>query len=212
MTIQHVVRVLYDQTITDQGDLLVMMAIADEAGEDGRARPRVKDIMSKARCEERTVQRKIKSLVSSKKLQVISRFGTSNEYHLYPGYPQDSASYPQDVHPTPVNLTPPPPSDWRPLGAKLTPHTNSVLNTDSNNKETLRTNPITATAPGKSVDNLPLDQIRTEFEIDGVRVPVITSDSLPDDVVALVSSGSSETGTLPARLRARMRRVLGINL
>jgi hypothetical protein len=71
-----------DETITDPTELLVMMAICDEAGEDGRSRPRIQDIAKKARCDDRTAIRKIKALIKSGKIQSTRRYGTSNEYQL----------------------------------------------------------------------------------------------------------------------------------
>ncbi len=67
-----------------ENGLLVMMAIADEAGDDGIACPRLDTIARKARCDVRTVQRHIRAFAESGILVRNQREGTSNEYIIIP--------------------------------------------------------------------------------------------------------------------------------
>ncbi len=104
----------YDETIKDQTELLIIMAICDESDAQGRARPRVQDICRKARCSERTAQNGIRSLVKKGKISVVIRPGTSSEYQI-----MDSKIR------TPAISAPP--QELPPLGAKIAPHTISAL-------------------------------------------------------------------------------------
>jgi hypothetical protein len=104
----------YDETIKDQTELLIIMAICDESDAQGRARPRVQDICRKARCSERTAQNGIRSLVKQGKISVQIRPGTSSEYQI-----MDS-----NIRTPAISA---PPQELPPLGAKTAPHTISVL-------------------------------------------------------------------------------------
>jgi hypothetical protein len=111
----------YDETIKDQTELLIIMAICDESDAQGRARPRIQDICRKARCSERTAQNGIRSLAKQGKISVLIRPGTSSEYQI-----MDSKIC------TPAISAPP--QKLPPLGAKIAPHTISSIKELSINK------------------------------------------------------------------------------
>jgi hypothetical protein len=109
MTSKRMVDAWYDESITDPTELLVFMAICDEADERGFSHPRVQDIMIKGRCSERTAHRKIKDLLDHQKIECTKRHGTSNEYKIIEGAKlapsPDKKGVPQSQS-LPANLAP----------------------------------------------------------------------------------------------------------
>lgn len=100
MTGQQTQNAWHDESISDRVQLLVLMAICDEAGEDGKARPRIQDIAIKARCKERAAQTAIKELAKKGKIKAKKRKGTSTEYDvsIYGGRGAGNAP-PQEMRP-----------------------------------------------------------------------------------------------------------------
>lgn len=84
--------------------LLVLLSIADHAGDDGTAFPSVTRLASRARCDERTVQRALAALESEGWLERQMRPGHSTLYRLLTpdtGVTPDKMSPPSPVSPHP---------------------------------------------------------------------------------------------------------------
>lgn len=91
---------------------IVMLALADWASEAGLCWPSIARLSEKTSLGERTVQRTIRSLVDAGYLSIQEVIGRGNKYTiLLP---------PSDCHPCHIDT--PPPSEWHPTPATVTPH------------------------------------------------------------------------------------------
>ena len=115
------------------GEKLVLLALADQANDDGRnCWPAVETICKRSGQGERTVRRALQSLESKGLLTRHHREGTSTQYHIHPcqiGTPAKTAPLPKTTK-TPAKLAPKPsrttitiqkearehkiPADWQP--------------------------------------------------------------------------------------------------
>lgn len=108
MSIRVTSRVWDDQTITDQSELLVLLAIADFCNDDGEAWPSVNRIAQKARICERTARYKIRLLQEKGRLIVDTGGGRgTNRYHVILPTPANPAPL-QTLPPTPAPNAPHP--------------------------------------------------------------------------------------------------------
>jgi len=60
----------YGSTVTDSTDISVLVALADQANDDGICWPSVGSISRRTRLSERTVQRALRSLVADRQISV----------------------------------------------------------------------------------------------------------------------------------------------
>lgn len=101
MSIKVTTSVWYDDTIKSRMDLITMLAIADNANDNGEAYPSVDTIAKKTRSSVRGVQEAISRLEASKHLEVVHGGGKCNT-NLYKilGKPNPAAgASPQALHP-----------------------------------------------------------------------------------------------------------------
>lgn len=98
-------------------DKLVLLALADNANDDGACWPSIHTIGTKASLSNRAVQMSIARLKTSGHLRISERYGRSNVFTITPalGAPPhqmhpapDAPSPPHDVHPTPARRAPTP--------------------------------------------------------------------------------------------------------
>ena len=86
MSIEYMTRVWKDESIKNITELIMMLALADFANEDGTCYPGIETLAFKTRVETRTVQSIIRRLQSSGKVK--TEFNAShlktNLYTLYP--------------------------------------------------------------------------------------------------------------------------------
>jgi hypothetical protein len=80
-----------------QADKLLLIALADNANDEGRCWPSVATLGRKCGMEDRSVRRVIKRLVSAGHVSVVPQPMRSNDYHVHPR--------------TPGAAPPPPPPD-----------------------------------------------------------------------------------------------------
>ncbi len=85
---------------------LVLLALADNANEDGVCWPSISTIARKSCLTDRCVQRAIRELVSAGIVTIREKSGHSNSYKLTPE--RGSPLPPKDVHPTPERGSPDP--------------------------------------------------------------------------------------------------------
>jgi hypothetical protein len=86
---------------TDQGELLVMLALADFANDAGKCWPSMQSIARKARLTERGAQKIVRRLQSAGMLSIVTGGGRGgcNTYIVNTGNPEQET--PNDVHPEP---------------------------------------------------------------------------------------------------------------
>lgn len=108
MSVKYSSKVWEDTSIKKHSDLVLMLAIADHANDDGIAWPGLSSLGRKTRMSRRTIQRAIDRMSKSGKL-VIEQEGRGRATSLY-----------RVVYDTGVKLTPPPDLRHR-SGVKLTP-------------------------------------------------------------------------------------------
>jgi biotin operon repressor len=105
-------------------DKLVLLALADNANDDGTCWPSIRKIAEKSSLSERAVQNAISRLRDAGKLQITERYGRSNLFTITPA----GNAPPQEMHPapnapTPAADAPSPPHVVRPGGARGAPIT-----------------------------------------------------------------------------------------
>jgi hypothetical protein len=116
MSIRLMTAVWHHEGIQHRDHVLVLLAIADAANEDGLAWPSVQTLADKTRCSVSTVRRHIRAIEAAGWLTTDVRIGTSNVYQLAvsrllnPGQSDRGGSVNLTDDPTqsdtPVNLTP----------------------------------------------------------------------------------------------------------
>jgi len=107
------------------GRKMVLLALCDNANDQGECYPSVSMIAQKCSMGERTVQQHISDLEEIGAVVRQMRSGRSTVYHLDPRRfctPADSAP-PQILHPTPAEFAPPPPQILHPTPAEFAPIT-----------------------------------------------------------------------------------------
>ena len=98
-------------------DLLLLLALADVADDNGRCWPSVAHLADKTKLSRATVQRRLKALREAGKIVTRGQRGTSNVYGIVLDMPQDEApNLPQSDAPLPhsaggLNLIPASPSE-----------------------------------------------------------------------------------------------------
>lgn len=98
-------------------DKLVLLALADNANDEGLCWPSIRTICKKTCLSERGVQASLQRLIHTKTLQRIIRNGRSSNFYVRP---------PQDIHPAqdaPRTGCTEPPQDMHPRGAPYAPRT-----------------------------------------------------------------------------------------
>src|SRR5260370_40214117 len=75
MSIRLMSQVWEDTRIGSQAELLVLLALADHARDDGRCWPSMRSIAGKARIEERSAQRIIRRLIEKGVVELESKWG-----------------------------------------------------------------------------------------------------------------------------------------
>ena len=93
-----------------QSDKLLLLALADNANDQGLCWPSVQTLSQKCGLDDRTIQRAIKRLTDADHLTVNHRTGRSSYYTVHPR--QDvtpvTSTPPSRCHPTPVTVPPHP--------------------------------------------------------------------------------------------------------
>src|SRR5260370_37923894 len=91
MSIRLMSQVWEDARIQSQAELLVLLALADHARDDGLCWPSIRTIAAKARIEERSAQRIIRRLIEKGLVELVSKGGcidghnTPNRYRVIGG-------------------------------------------------------------------------------------------------------------------------------
>lgn len=107
------------------GQKMVLLALCDNANDQGECYPSVTMLAEKCSMGARTVQQHITDLESAKIVIREMRTGRSTVYHIDPRRictPAESAP-PQISHPTPADFAPPPPQNLHPTPADFAPIT-----------------------------------------------------------------------------------------
>lgn len=108
--------VVWDDGSLPRGDVLLMLALADHANDDGLSFPSIARLARRTRSSPSTVRRHLRSLQAEGRLVVEAREGTSNLYHIV--LHGDRWQYAHPGHSdTPTKLTP------LPTGGRGTPST-----------------------------------------------------------------------------------------
>ena len=91
MSIRLMAQVWEDTRVETQAELLVLLALADHARDDGLCWPSMRTIAKKARIEERSTQRIVRRLIEKGLIEVVSKGGcieghnTPNHYRVMVG-------------------------------------------------------------------------------------------------------------------------------
>src|SRR5258707_9132915 len=91
MSIRLMSQVWEDTRIESQAELLVLLALADHARDDGLCWPSMRSIAGKARIEERSAQRIVRRLIEKGLIELVSQGGcveghnTPNRYRVLAG-------------------------------------------------------------------------------------------------------------------------------
>jgi DNA-binding transcriptional ArsR family regulator len=107
------------------GQKMVLLALCDNANDQGECYPSVPMLAEKCSMGERTVQQHVADLESAGIVTREMRTGRSTMYHINPRKictPAESAP-PQISHPTPADFAPPPPQISHPTPADFAPIT-----------------------------------------------------------------------------------------
>jgi hypothetical protein len=141
------------------GEKLVLLALADQANDEGRqCWPAVSTIAKKSGQGERTVRRALADLEKAGHLTRDHRDGTSTQYHVHPcqnGRPAKSAPLPKTTK-TPANLAPKTPRNTKPQ--KASPSSGSRVPIDF--QPVMKPGSITA----KTVAGWPPGQLEEQVE------------------------------------------------
>lgn len=95
---------VWDDESLPRGDVLLMLALADHANDDGACFPSIGRLARRTRSSPSTVRRHLRSLQAAGRLQVDAREGTSNIYRI--AMRGDGWSYGPSQSDTPRILTP----------------------------------------------------------------------------------------------------------
>jgi hypothetical protein len=96
MSIRLMAQVWEDTRVQSQAELLVLLALADHARDDGLCWPSIRTIAKKARIEERSAQRIVRRLIENGLIELVSKGGcieghnTPNRYRVMVGEPKQS--------------------------------------------------------------------------------------------------------------------------
>jgi len=96
MSIRLMSQVWEDTRIDSQSELLVLLALADHARDDGLCWPSMRSIAVKARIEERSAQRIVRRLIEKGLIELVSQGGcidgcnTPNRYRVVVGEPRQT--------------------------------------------------------------------------------------------------------------------------
>lgn len=112
------------------GQKMVLLALCDNANDQGECYPSVPMLAQKCSLSERSVQQHIHDMESAKIVSREMRTGRSTLYRVHAEHfdtPAESAPRkictPQNLHPTPANAAPPPPQPLHPTPATAAPIT-----------------------------------------------------------------------------------------
>ncbi|XYI31481.1 helix-turn-helix domain-containing protein [Cupriavidus oxalaticus] len=103
----------------------VLVALADNANDQGECFPSVSMLMEKCNLSDRAVQKSLVELIEQGHISREMRAGRSTIYLLHPRttFTPEQYSPPNDVHPTPERGSPPPPNDVHPTPERGSPIT-----------------------------------------------------------------------------------------
>lgn len=124
------------KTDLPSGRKMVLLALCDNANDQGECYPSIESISRKCSMGERTVQQHIGDMEAAGILVRGFRKGRSTVYKIDPRNfctPADSAP-PQNSHPTPAVSAPPPPQNLHPTPADLAPITTKEPSTEPSQK------------------------------------------------------------------------------
>ena len=116
---------------------MVLLALCDNANDQGECYPSISMLSRKCSMGERTVQNHITDMESLGIVRRESRNGRSNIYHIDPRNfrtPAESAP-PQPLHPPPAESAPPPPQPLHPTPATVAPITISKPSIEPSKKQ-----------------------------------------------------------------------------
>lgn len=153
----------------------VLLALADNANDEGVCWPSIATLCKKTCTSEREVQRAIAALDKSGQLSRIMRAGTSPVYHIHPRHSDTpvTESPPSLRHPTPVTLAPLPRQGGTPTPVTLAPKPS--IEPSLNHQGTIKE--LSASKTKKSKRQIPegwepaertVEELSREF---GLRVP-----------------------------------------
>lgn len=118
------------------GRKMVLLALCDNANDEGRCYPSVAVLMQKCSMGERTIQQHVAQMEADGILKRDMRAGRSTVYNIDPRSlctPAESAP-PQNLHPPPTKSAPPPPQNLRDTPADLAPITIKEPSKESSKK------------------------------------------------------------------------------
>lgn len=104
---------VWDLQFESLGQKMVLLALADNANEQGVCWPSVSTICRKCQCTDRTVQTHLNRLEELKVVKIIERSGHSSLYTITLPTPEKAAP-PKNFHPTPEKSSGPPPKHFHP--------------------------------------------------------------------------------------------------
>jgi DNA-binding transcriptional ArsR family regulator len=142
------------------GQKMVLLALCDNANDQGECYPSVPMLAEKCSMGERTVQQHISDLEAAGIVKREMRTGRSTLYRIDPRKictPAESAP-PQNLHPTPADFAPPPPQNLHPTPADFAPITINEPSIEPSRKRQRRVKPAPVAAVKPTLpDWLPLD-------------------------------------------------------
>lgn len=188
------------------GQKMVLLALCDNANDQGECYPSVSMLAKKCSLSERSVQQHINDMESAGAVSREMRHGRSTVYHLHSEHfdtpatvaPRKSCT-PQDLHPTPADSAPLPPQPLHPTPATAAPITIKEPSVEPKPNRQARSKP--AAADSSLPDWLPLDawqgyldmrkQIRkvpTEYALKLVVADLTKFREAGHDVVAILGN------------------------
>jgi DNA-binding transcriptional ArsR family regulator len=137
------------KTSLPSGQKMVLLALCDNANDQGECYPSVTMLAEKCSMGERTVQQHIADLEAAGIVTREMRTGRSTMYHINPRKictPAKSAP-PQISHPTPADSAPPPPQISHPTPADSAPITINEPSIESSRNRQRRAKPVAIALP-----------------------------------------------------------------
>jgi len=182
------------------GQKMVLLALCDNANDQGECYPSVTMLAAKCSMGARTVQQHISDMEASQIVTREMRTGRSTVYHINPRKfctPADFAP-PQNLHPTPAESAPPPPQISHPTPADFAPIT---INEPSIESSGNRQKAASKSRPGLGVPDLVALGVEQQVAEDwmsirkGKKLP-LTRTALDQTIAEVEKAGM----TLPAAL------------
>jgi hypothetical protein len=199
MSIRLMAQVWEDTRVDSQAELLVLLALADHARDDGLCWPRMRTIAKKARIEERSAQRIVRRLIEKGLIELVSKGGcieghnTPNRYRVMVSESKRPPE-PTDGHPGVTDGHPIRPDSRSPRG-DAEDVDGGTHGHPNHHKEPPKKRITTTTHP------------RLEKKLSQANEPTESSSSRRDNLAACLvkeadSSGGESVGTLSADVSA----------